>query len=148
MENTYQSVTQFFLDLKAALLSSGLTIEREVGDFDTIFDAGTVLFRLQKKEVSPSVVAVGWAFGTDAAVLSQQVIDTSEHLPFALQDGAAFTPGFFWFAPKRRLEFYVAAVGFKQPGCIYRVSCCLDTQETFVTREDRSQTGPNIFAGM
>jgi hypothetical protein len=135
VETTYSSVTKFYADLKAHLLTAGLTVEREVGDQDVIFTLASGFFRFQKQVVSPSVVAVGWAFGSDADVLAAQTLDAERCMPFAVTPGAPFEPTFHWYAPTKQMEFLVSTLS--HDGRRYRVQCSLDGKWTQVFHEDR-----------
>lgn len=137
MEVTYTSVAQFFADLKAHLLSEGMTVEREVGPQDTVFNNGSGFFRLQKKVVSPSVVAVGWSFGANADVLAAQPVDAERILPFAVTEAAAFVPVFHWYAPTKRMSFLVNSPAEAQMGRRYHVECDIVGQWTTVFHQDR-----------
>lgn len=146
MELTYRSVTQFYLDLKAHLLASGLTAARTLApETDVILDTGSGFLRLQKKVVSPAVVAVGWEFGTDADVLAVSAFDCERVLPFAIQPDAEFTPTFNWYGPTRSMSFMVVASG-PDAGRRYYVECCIDEKKTMVLHRDRAnfQYEPNF----
>lgn len=108
MDPTYSSVTKFFLDLKAHLLANGCSLARTVvPDIDVVLDTGSGFVRLQKKTVSPTVVAVGWEFGTDADLLVVSDADPERFLPFTVSPGAEFVPTFHWYEPTKLVTLHV-----------------------------------------
>jgi hypothetical protein len=156
LDPTYFSVTKFFLDLKAHLLANGLTLNRQVGgsDLDVILDTGSGFLRLQKKTVSPTVVAVGWDFGADADLLEVSAFDAERILPFTIDPSGEFAPTFHWYAPTKTMCFHVIG---PEVGPGYRIDCCIDTQTTQVLHRNRFNPqfepnakdtgGPYISAG-
>lgn len=139
MELSYTSVTRFYADLRQHLLSAGLTVARTVTpDTDIVFDTGSGFFRFRRVVVSPSVVAVGWEFGTDADVLAVAEWDAERQMPFAVSPGSEFTPTFGWEADAKRMFFCVmSAADPETRGSRYRVRIDLTAKESAAQHEDR-----------
>lgn len=144
MELTYASVTQFFVDLKALLLGSGMTVSRTVGDTDVVLDAGGGTFiRLQKKVVSPSVVAIGFDYGTDPDLLSVADTNPERFMPFAVVDGRTFAPTTFWVPDEKFLAFLVVGENDSKR---YRIDLRIAERQMHVFHQDRfnPQYQPNF----
>lgn len=145
MELGYTSVTQFYVDLKAHLLSKGLTVARTVTpETDLVFDlgGGSGFFRL-KRVTGPSTMAVGWKFGTDADVLAVESWDAERQMPFAATPDAEFVPTFNWDEDRRQMAFCIVGNNDGETrGSRYRVIIDLSKKEDTVRHEDRFR--PNL----
>lgn len=148
MEQSYTSVTGFFSDWKSFLVGKGMTVSREVvPGSDVVFDTGSGFFRLRHKTVSPSIAAIGWAFGADPDVLAIATLDCERFVPFSTAPGAAFAPGFHWEDVGPKLLLFVQSMtACAITGPRYRINVDFGEKTSVVRHEWRQnpQFEPNF----
>lgn len=144
MQLTYSSVTAFFKDLEAHLLTVGFTPARDIGVLNRVFYAGFgTFFRIQQKSCSSTVTAIGMGFGDDADILATTDIEPERCLPFDTSAGGEFSPGFFWNTTEQVLALCVT--GGDNTRC-YRVEYRIRAHTKSIFHQDRQapQFEPNF----
>lgn len=159
MQLSYKSVTLFYADLKALLIGSGMTVEREISSHDVILDAGGGTYLRLQKTATATVNAVGVVMGTDPEVLSLTDPEAERCLPFTFAPQAEFVPTCHWVPEEQFLTFLVApGPGSSGVSRRYRVDFRIKTREKSVFHQDhlnpqyqpnfKDTGGPFIAAGV
>lgn len=156
MQNSYTSVTQFYLDLKQLLLTeAAMTIVRTIGSTDHVLDAGDGTFLRLQKKTNGSVMSVSLDLGSDPDVLSAQSIDPDRCFPFSIQaEPKEFAPTCYWVPEERFLSFCFVS---EDPSKRYRADFRFRTASRILIHQDRFHPeyepnfkdtgGPFILAG-
>lgn len=147
MNLQYASLSKFYADLLARLVSEGLTVKQNLGLTDNILEVEEgKLFRLVA-QTQGEVSSLGWDFGADAASLAAKSVDAESILPFKLVEGDYLVPQVNWYAPTKNLHIVITGTP-ETDGRRYDVSCNLLTKQLVVFHADRlNQSNEPNFKG-
>jgi hypothetical protein len=147
MNETFASVLLFHAALKNFFVETvGMTVERVLGEQDTILtnDAGTFL-RLQRR-VNGSVVSVGIEIGDNADMLELSTKDPELWFPFDTSEGGIFQGEARWNSAALQAELIILAAGDRWSKRYRATILFITPQQALLVHQDHlnQTTEPNF----